>query len=198
MVFQPLVFTITPGSRIKIEGRNGSGKSTLLKILTGIIPPSEGNIVVNGLSLNAILPNEYRKHIGMSLSEEYPFEGSLLENLTFSDDSISKEKIMEVLKAVKLSDFVASLPQGLNTTIYPEGKEISESISKKIVLARAILKQPKILVLENALELFEVQEAQEIIDYLNAESQTWALVVVSKDPYWNDKLNEKYVLTTQK
>lgn len=182
--------SIQKGDKLLIQGESGSGKSTLLRMLSGLIKPTNGSFFINNLNSDGIYLNHYRSQLGLSLSEEYPFEGSLRENLSFGDSSISDEEIYEVLDKVGLSLFLKELPQGLNTIIYPEGKQISYTNSKKIVLARAILKKPQLLILEDALDQFSSSETTEIIDYLSDPKQQWTLVVVSSNQYWKTYANK--------
>lgn len=182
--------SIQKGDKLLIQGESGSGKSTLLRMLSGLIKPTNGSFFINNLNSDGIYLNHYRSQLGLSLSEEYPFEGSLRENLSFGDPSISDEEIYEVLDKVGLSLFLKELPQGLNTIIYPEGKQISYTNSKKIVLARAILKKPQLLILEDALDQFSSSETTEIIDYLSDPKQQWTLVVVSSNQYWKTYANK--------
>lgn len=189
-ILKDISFTISPESRILIQGESGSGKSSLLRILSGIISPTSGNMYVNNLSISAIHLNNYRGNLGLSLSEELPFEDSLRDNLTFGNKAISDERIFEVMEAIKMTHFLKELPQGLDTMMYPEGKQMSFTIAKKILLVRSILKQPKVLILEEALDQFNESERRDIIDYLCDPSQPWALVVVSNSDYWKTYCNE--------
>lgn len=179
--------TIEPRDRIMIFGSNGSGKSTLLKLIAGVIEPTEGAIFVNDIDLKGIKLNHYRALIGQSLPEESPFEGTIRDNLTFGDETITNEDIDLVLEKIGLKQFLKSQPQGLRTMVYPEGKKLSQTISKKIILARSILKRPKLLLLKDPLEQFEKQEAQRIMGYLTDSSNPWALVVVSNNMDWKTK-----------
>ena len=181
---------IKPGSKLIIQGESGAGKSSLLRILSGVISPTSGNIYINGLNIKGIHVNHYRTHLGLSLSEELPFEATLRENLTFGDSSITDEAIFQVMENIGLLRFLKELPKGLNTTIYPEGKQMSHTISKKIVLARSILKNPKLLILEDALDQFSEKDTKAIIDYLCKPSNPWALVVVSSNSYWKTYCKE--------
>ena len=183
-ILKNISFSVNPGEKILIQGKSGSGKSTLLRIITGVIQPTSGNIIVNGISLSALQINHYRAHLGLSLLDEYPFEGTLRENLTFGDDRILEHKISEVINAVGLSDFLKKLPEGLNTELFPEGKQISSSIAKKITMARALLKQPKLVILEDTLDPFNETETHSIIDYLCLPEHSWSLIVVSANSYW--------------
>ena len=189
-ILKDISFNITPSSRILIQGESGSGKSSLLRIIAGVIKQSSGNIYVNGLSIRGLHKNHYRAHLGLSLSEEFPFEGTLRENMTFGDESITDKKILETMEAVGLMKFLKELPDGLNTVLYPEGKQVSYTIAKKIVLARAILKQPKLLILEDALDQFSDKETKSIIDYLSKPSNPWALIVVGSNEYWKNNCKE--------
>ncbi len=181
---------INPKSRIIIQGESGSGKSSLLRVLSGIIKPTSGAMIINGFVAKGVNINHYRGHLGLSLSEEFPFEGTLRENLTYGDHSISDEEILNVLNHIGLSKFLRDSPKGLNTILYPEGKQMSYTISKKIVLGRAILKKPKVLILEDALDQFSKEETQQIIDYLSKSTNPWALIVVSNNNYWKTYCNE--------
>ncbi|MBO6606502.1 peptidase domain-containing ABC transporter [Psychroserpens sp.] len=178
---------IEPKDRIMIHGSNGSGKSTLLKLISGILEPSKGTIYINDIDLKGMQLNDYRSMIGQSLPEETPFEGTIRDNLTFGDDSISSEEINHVLQKTGLLNFVKSQPQGLRTMLYPEGKKLSLTASKKIVLARSILKKPKLLLLKDPLEQFENEEAHRIMDFLTDPSNPWALVIVSYNMDWKTK-----------
>ncbi len=180
---------ISNNTRLLITGPSGSGKSTLLQLISGILEPSDGNIYVNALSLKGILPNAYRSGIGQSLSEETPFEGTVLENLTFGDPTISKDAVNTVIQATGLTAFIKKLPHRLDTIIYPEGKKIPFTIAKKIVLARSIVTAPKLLLLNEPLEQLPLEEQAEIIAYLTSPERPWSLVVVSQNPLWRKHCN---------
>lgn len=176
-------------SRILIQGESGAGKSSLLRVLSGVITPTQGQMTVNNFAFKSIHQNDYRSHIGLSLSEEYPFEGSFKENLNFGDASITDKDILETLKIVGLIPYLRELPEGLQTTLYPEGQQMSYTIAKKIILARSILKKPKLIILEDALDHFCVEETKAIIEFLSKPEQKWGLVVVSNNSLWKDHCN---------
>jgi ABC-type bacteriocin/lantibiotic exporter with double-glycine peptidase domain len=175
---------ITPGCTIQIKGDSSSGKSTLLRLIAGIVEPDNGAIYVNNVSLKSISLNYYRSHIGQSLTEESPFEGSILENITFGDTSIKEEDVYWALEKTGLTNFVKEQPKGLSSMLYPEGQQIPYVISKKIVLARSIVRKPSLLILKDPLDHFNPVEAENIIDFLTDRSNPWALVVVSQNPRW--------------
>ena len=186
--------TIDENTKLLIKGESGSGKSSLLRLIAGLIQPTKGSIHLNEHAFENINLNYYRSNVGLSLSEDLPFEGTFRENIIFNDASISDNEIFSVIDSVGLRDFVKSLPKGLNTMLYPEGKQISYTISKRIILARAIIKKPKLLILEDSLDQFESEEVDAIIDYLTLPSHKWALIVVSRNERFQEVCNKTIVL----
>ncbi len=189
-ILNNITFNINSKSRILIQGESGSGKSSLVRIISGILRPSSGRIFLNDTSLSNLKLNSYRSHLGLSLSDETPFEGSIRENLTLGDPLISTQQIEEVVSKVGLTNFLKETELGLDTIIYPEGKQMPFTVSKKIILARAILKQPKLLLLEEPLEHFQEEETERIIKYITAPEHPWSLVVVSYNPKWQNNCSE--------
>jgi ABC-type bacteriocin/lantibiotic exporter with double-glycine peptidase domain len=195
-IIDGISLTITPTCTILMQGPNGSGKSTLLRLIAGIVEPNDGDIFVNNVSLKGLNLNYYRAHLGQSLTEESPFEGTLLNNITFGDTAIDKDVVYWALENTGLSQFVKEQPLGLNTMIYPEGKQISYTIAKKIVLARSIVRKPKLLILKDPLDQFDDNETDKIMDFLTHPENPWAMVVVSQNPKWAQRCGR--VLTLNK
>ena len=178
---------IAPNDIVLVRGASGSGKSSLLRLLAGVIQPTKGTVFVGEYNLKALELRKYRSLLGLSLSDEAPFEGTLKENLTFGDPSISEAAIREVMDKLGLQEFVKTLPYGLETFINPEGKHMSYSVTKKLILARALLHRPQCLILEDPLDVFTSGETQSIIDYLCAPEHPWSVIVVSNNHYWEKK-----------
>ncbi|WP_281541481.1 peptidase domain-containing ABC transporter [Maribacter aestuarii] len=186
-IIDNLSLTITPTCTILLNGNSGSGKSTLLRIIAGILQPDAGGVYINGADLRGMNLNYYRSHIGQSLPEESPFEGTILNNITFGDTSISSEQVYWVLEQLGLTQFVKEQPKGLQTILYPEGRQIPYTISKKIVLARSIVRKPKLLILKDPLDQFDKEEGTRIMNFLSNRENGWALIVVSENLRWADK-----------
>ena len=195
-IINNISLTLTPTSRILIQGESGAGKSSLLRLISGIIEPTEGNIYINNLSLASLHLNHYRSQLGLSLSDETPFEGSIRDNLVFGNRQIEETIIFEALDTVGLNQFLKEQPNGLETVLYPEGKQMSYTIAKKIILARAIIKQPRIMILEDPLDQFNLEETTKIIRYLTDAKRPWALIVVSSKRSW--KAQCKQIITLEK
>lgn len=189
-ILKDITFAINAKSRLLIQGESGAGKSTLLQLISGVIKPTSGHIYINDMSIDSLHINYYRSQLGLSLSDETPFEGSIRENLTFGNSKVSDEDIYEVLDIVGLKPFIKDQEKGLDTVLYPDGKQMSYTISKKLVLARAILKRPKLLILEDALDRFHQAETNTIIEYLSHKDRPWGLIVVSSNSAWAEKCTE--------
>jgi ABC-type bacteriocin/lantibiotic exporter with double-glycine peptidase domain len=183
---------------VVINGPSGSGKTSLLKMIAGVIEPTLGNVYVNDNKLKTISLNHYRGMVGQTLAEDTPFEGTLLENITFGDKNVSDEDIQWAIDQTGLRDFLKEQPNGLRTMIYPEGKQISFTIAKKIVLARSIVHKPKLLILKEPLEHFNNAEADKIRKFLTSDERSWTLVVVSQHPDWIKSCSTVYTLENGK
>ncbi|MDO6744669.1 ATP-binding cassette domain-containing protein [Tenacibaculum soleae] len=194
VILNNISLKVNPKDRILIQGESGSGKSSLIQLICGLIKPTAGNIFVNDLALTSIQINDYRANLGLSLSEETPFKGTIRENITFGDSSITDSEIYSIFTIVGLTDFLKNQPYGLDTYLKPEGKLIGYTIAKKIILARAIIKKPKLLILEDPLDQFEKNEAKTIIDFITKPQQEWSLIIVSSNDNWKQKCTKKITL----
>lgn len=189
-IIDNLSLTIQPDTKLLILGKSGSGRSTLLRMIAGILEPDSGKIYVNNVSLQGVKLSQYRAYLGHSLKEEYPFEGTLLDNITFGNKDIPMEDVYWALEKVGLTEFVKEQPQGLKTILYPEGKKIPDFISRKIVLARSIVTRPKLMILKDPLEQYDEEGAERMMDFLADPANGWALVIVSENPKWGSRCNQ--------
>ncbi|MCB0433102.1 MAG: ATP-binding cassette domain-containing protein [Mangrovimonas sp.] len=197
-LLQNINLIINAKSRILIYGSNGSGKSSLLRTIAGLLEPTEGKLFINERNISSVNLNSYRKYLGLSLLEETPFEGTIRDNVTFGDAAILDEEIYQTFKDLDLIDFLKEQPNGLNTIIYPEGKQLSYTLSRKLILARAILKKPRLLILEDPLNQMAQEEAMNIIQLLTNPKNNWGLVVVSRNHDWETYCKECYEMKSGK
>ncbi|MEG0851551.1 MAG: ATP-binding cassette domain-containing protein, partial [Flavobacterium sp.] len=182
-----ITLKINQGEKIVIEGENGSGKTTLIRLLSGLLKQSSGAFYINDDTFRKINIKQYRSQIGNIIHNETPFEGTILENITFNDPSISTEDLKWALDGVQLSSFIKLLPKGLDTHIYPEGRQLSSSNAQKILLARSIIHKPKILFYEDPTDTMDESVANEIIDFITSDKNKWTIIVSSKNPHWKTK-----------
>ena len=197
-LLQNINLIINAKSRILIYGSNGSGKSSLLRTIAGLLEPTEGKLFINERNISSVNLNSYRKYLGLSLLEETPFEGTIRDNVTFGDAAILDDEIYQTFKDLDLIDFLKEQPNGLNTIIYPEGKQLSYTLSRKLILARAILKKPRLLILEDPLNQMAQEEAMNIIQLLTNPKNNWGLVVVSRNHDWETYCKECYEMKSGK
>ncbi|UZH56049.1 ATP-binding cassette domain-containing protein [Salinimicrobium tongyeongense] len=194
VILKDINLKILPGEKLIVSGSNGSGKTSLLKLVSGVTEASSGHVYVNDLSIKSLQINGFRSRVGVYFPEEVPFEGSLLENLSFGNPGVSEKEVMEVIKVVGLSQFLKLQSNGLNSVIYPEGKFMSNLERKKIILARAILKKPELLILKEPLELFNREEAVRLIGFLADKKHSWSIVVASRNELWENVCSRKIIL----
>lgn len=185
---------INPGERIIVDGLNGSGKTTLIRVLSGLLHPTSGNFFINDDTFKKIDIKQYRARIGSIIQGETPFEGTILENITFNDKNISNEDLKWALDSVQLTSFIKTLPKGLNTKISPEGKRLSSSNAQKILLARSIIHKPNILFYEEPTDKMDSVVANEIIDFITSEKHKWTLIVSSQNPHWLTKCTREITM----
>ena len=193
-VLNAISLKIEQGEKIVLDGENGSGKTTLIRLLSGLLQPTSGSFYINDDTFRKINLKQYRSQIGSIIHSETPFEGTILENITFKDTTIPFEDIKWAIDGVQLSSFIKSLPKGLDTKIFPEGKQLSSSNAQKILLARSIIHRPKILFYEDPTDNMDEKVANEIIDFITSDTNKWTVIVSSKNPYWKTKCSRKITM----
>jgi ABC-type bacteriocin/lantibiotic exporter with double-glycine peptidase domain len=137
---------------------------------------------------------EYRNRIGSIVHGETLFEGTIYENLNFGQPIANEENLKWALDGVQLTDFIKSLPEGLETAVFQEGRQLSASNAQKILLARSILHKPKILFYEDPTDVIDDKIAKQIIDFITNPINKWTVLVSSKNQYWKTKCNREIQL----
>ena len=193
-ILNAITLKIEQGEKIVIEGENGSGKTTLIRVLSGLLQPTNGSFYINDDTFRKINLKQFRSQIGCITHSETPFEGTLLENITFNDNTLTTEDLKWAIDGVQLSSYIKSLPKGLETRIFPEGKQLSSSNAQKLLLARSIIHKPKILFYEDPTDTMDEKVANEIIDFITSDKNKWTIIVSSKNPYWKTKCNRSITM----
>jgi ABC-type multidrug transport system fused ATPase/permease subunit len=148
LVFDQFSFKINAGEKIAIVGKDGSGKSTLLRLFSTLYKPSQGSILLNQIPLNNLNLNQVREHIGIMFNRLDIFSGTITENIAFGNESITFQDIIHFSKLIGLEAFINDLPFGMETFIDTTGKKLPRSVIKKILILRAIVNQPALILLE--------------------------------------------------
>ena len=156
-VLDDVTFEAKPGERIALLGATGSGKSTIINLLPRFYDPSEGVITIDGHDLRDIRVDSLRKQIGIVLQETTLFSGTIRENIAFGKPDASDEEIIAAAKAAQAHNFIASFPEGYYTHVGERGTTLSGGQKQRIAIARALLLNPRILILDDSTSSVDLQ-----------------------------------------
>ena len=166
-VLNGLTMKVKQGETIAFVGESGAGKSTLLNMLIGFMLPDSGNIRVDGRDLGDINLKSYRRFISVVPQMPLLFTGTLRDNITYGMENVSEEELDRAVEAANLKNFVSNLPDGLDTMIDEHGGNLSGGQRQRISIARAIIRDPKVIILDEATSALDVVSEREIQEALN-------------------------------
>lgn len=170
-----------PGEKVCIAGNDGSGKSTLLRLLAGMYDDFEGAILFNGIPLKNYNLQQLRQKIGVLVSQQDIFEGTLMENITMGLENPDMDELMQLCKKTGLSDFLYTLKNGFDTVINTNGRKLPATVVRKILLVRALLNKPALLLLEEPWHGLETHYQQQIKTLLLQEMKNTTMFIISGD-----------------
>ncbi len=149
-VLHGISFSAPPGTVTALVGPSGSGKSTIISLVTAFHNPDSGRILLDGVDLTTIELGSYRSHLGVVLQESFLFDGTIRENVAFSRPDASEERILEAARIARVDEFAMRFPEGYDTIVGERGVKLSGGQRQRISIARAILADPRILILDEA------------------------------------------------
>ena len=161
-VIRGLNLTIQPGEMIGLVGQSGSGKSTLVNLICRFYDLSEGAIKVDGMDIRNIALSDYRSHIGLVLQEPFLFFGTIADNIAYGKPDATREDIVAAARAAHAHEFILRLPQGYDSLVGERGQGLSGGERQRISIARALLINPRILILDEATASVDTETEQEI------------------------------------
>lgn len=141
---------VSPGECIAIVGSSGSGKSTIINLLIGLLEPTEGDILIDGIPLNEMSRPTYRHFISVVPQNSILFSGSIRENITYGLSSYTEEELNKAVEDADIPEFLPSLPDGLDTQVGEHGDKLSGGQKQRICIARALIRNPRILIMDEA------------------------------------------------
>lgn len=166
-VLKGVSFRAEAGATTALVGSSGSGKSTILSLVLNFIQPTTGTIKVDGKDLQSVKLRDYRSHLGVVLQDNFLFDGTILDNIRFSNPEANLEKIKEICRIANADEFIEKFPSGYDTIVGERGVKLSGGQRQRIAIARALLADPRILILDEATSSLDSESEALIQEGLN-------------------------------
>ncbi|MBR5739265.1 MAG: ABC transporter ATP-binding protein, partial [Lachnospiraceae bacterium] len=161
-VLEDISFDLKKGEMLGLVGESGSGKTTTINLLMRLYDVNEGRILVDGIDIRSWDPETYHNQIGVVLQENFLFSGTILQNLLFAKPEATLEEIISACKAANAHDFICKLPDGYDTYVGEKGSTLSGGERQRISIARALLANPRILILDEATASLDTESEYQI------------------------------------
>lgn len=162
ILMKDICFKVRPGQKVAIVGSTGAGKTTLINLLMRFYEINGGKILLDGTDIRTVPRTELRKHFGMVLQDTWLFEGTIAENIAYGKPDASREEIVEAAKAARVDFFVRTLPQGYDTLLNSDAENISIGQKQLLTIARVLLCNPTVLILDEATSSVDTRTELEI------------------------------------
>jgi ATP-binding cassette subfamily B protein len=178
MILDDISLRIRPGEMIGLVGATGAGKSTLVNLVCRFYDVAEGSILVDGVDVRSYPVSDYRRHIGIVLQEPFLFYGTIAENIAYGRPDATREEVVVAARAARCHDFILRLPDGYDSLVGERGQSLSGGERQRISIARALLIDPRILILDEATSSVDTEterEIQEALDNLTRGRTTIAI-----------------------
>ncbi len=174
-----LSFSIKPNQTLALVGYSGSGKSTIMSLMVRLVDPTKGTITIDGIDIRNFQPEKLKRYIGTVLQENSMYNETVAENIAYGDPHASKKRIMEAAKQAGAHEFISKLPKGYDTLVGERGVRLSGGEKQRIAIARAILKDPKIVVLDEPTSALDSITEKKVQHGINALVHGRTTVVIA-------------------
>jgi ATP-binding cassette subfamily B protein len=165
-VLKGMSFDIQPGMFVGVVGRSGSGKSTLSKLIQRLYQPRSGRVLIDGFDIKGANLHSLRQQIGVVLQDDFLFNGTVFDNITFNDADIASEQVVEAAKMAAAHDFISELPQGYETHIGERGTGLSGGQRQRLALTRLFLSKAPLLILDEATSALDSETERKVLQNL--------------------------------
>ncbi|MDE3181633.1 MAG: ABC transporter ATP-binding protein, partial [Acidobacteriota bacterium] len=166
-VLHSVSFKSQPGSITALVGSSGSGKSTIIGLISAFYSPTEGVITVDGIDLSSVRLDSYRTQLGVVLQESFLFDGTIRENVAFSRPDATEAEILEACRIARVDEFAETFDRGYDTVVGERGVKLSGGQRQRVSIARAILANPRILILDEATSSLDSESESQIQEGLS-------------------------------
>ena len=178
-LLQGMNMKINAGETVAFVGESGSGKTTLLNLIIGFNLPNSGELTVDGHDIRDIDLHSYRKHISIVPQNSVLFTGTIRENITYGRPNVTDEELNTALEAARLTDFINSLPKGVDTPLEEHGANLSGGQRQRLSIARAIIRNPQVIILDEATSALDSVSERQIQDAINNLTQDRTTFIVA-------------------
>lgn len=178
-ILRDVSFEIPCGKKIAVVGPSGAGKSTLARLLFRFYEPDEGCICIDGQNISDVTQNSLREAIGIVPQDTVLFNNSIYHNILYAKPDASKEEVLQAARLANIHDFIASLPQGYDTVVGERGLKLSGGEKQRVAIARVILKNPRILVFDEATSSLDSHSEQVILSSLKQVAENHSTLVIA-------------------
>jgi len=161
-VVKGISFTVNPGEMIGLVGRSGSGKSTLIKLIMRFYDVDAGAIVIDGVDIRQLKHDDFHRRVAVVLQDSFLFNGSIAENIAFARSDATQAQIVQAAVAANAHEFIMRLPNGYDSQVGERGAKLSGGERQRIAIARALVTDPKILILDEATSSVDTETEQKI------------------------------------
>lgn len=186
---------VSPGEKIAIFSNTSMGKTSLARVLAGLYLPTSGVIRYNGVDVRDLDMQSLNAYRGLVLDSQLSlFEGSLEENITLNRPSLTYEDIVWALRFVELEEEVEAFPDGLKTPVRPQGKALTNTQIQRILVARAIVTRPQLLIFDGTLHSLHPTTREAILRRLCSKEEPWSVLFVSNDPGLTSHVDRRFIL----
>ncbi len=180
-VLDEISFRISPGQMVCLKGASGSGRTTILRLLSGAYNNFDGSVLIDSIPIGNYNLQSLRSNTGILLNQQDIFQGTLLENITLGNETITIKNITELAEKVGLSDFIKNNKEGFDTILDPLGKRLSKNERQNILLLRALVGNARLLLLEEPFDHLDEQQKASIIELLKANKKYTIIITSQKE-----------------
>lgn len=178
-ILERINFSIEPAAKIALVGPSGCGKTTLLSLILRLYDPLEGRVLIDSLDIKDIKIKSLKEQIGMALQSSFFWNDTIKNNILYAKEAASMDEVIEAAHIAEVSRFITRFPGGYDTVVGEDACNISEGQKQRIAIARAVIRRPKILILDEAMSSLDSETEDKIIDNIKREFKDSTVIIVS-------------------